>query len=119
MVLWLAAKNRLLTNAERSRRHVAVSSACELYGDDETTLHVFRDFPSAKEVWQGYFQLIENWNTLFAITVWCMWRWRNERIFKHQFPAIAARLMEIRRSSTGYTNAAAAFSSFGAVRHLV
>ncbi|KAG8473137.1 hypothetical protein CXB51_035140 [Gossypium anomalum] len=52
LFLWLAAKQRLLTNSERVRRGFGQSSLCSLCGhDSEDLLHVLRDCLIAKETW--------------------------------------------------------------------
>ncbi|CAA0831554.1 Protein of unknown function (DUF3527 [Striga hermonthica] len=51
--LWLAAKDRLLTNSERYRRHLATSPLCELCrSHPETTLHVLRDCEFSTKFWK-------------------------------------------------------------------
>ncbi|KAH1045831.1 hypothetical protein J1N35_036615 [Gossypium stocksii] len=48
--LWLALKNRLLTNAKRTRRGIGHNSSCPLYGYEfEDLAHVLRDCPFAKD----------------------------------------------------------------------
>ncbi|CAN1842174.1 Putative ribonuclease H protein At1g65750 [Linum perenne] len=50
--LWLVAHDRVLTNAERCRRHmVAVGDCQRCRGCTEDTLHVVRDCQVAREVW--------------------------------------------------------------------
>lgn len=51
--MWLAAKGRLLTNAQRVRRHLATSDLCPLCESHiETILHTLRDCNKAREVWE-------------------------------------------------------------------
>ncbi|CAA0834018.1 Unknown protein, partial [Striga hermonthica] len=51
--MWLIVKERLLTNGERFRRHLAESAACELCGSaQETILHCLRDCPHAEQTWR-------------------------------------------------------------------
>ncbi|CAN1162622.1 Putative ribonuclease H protein At1g65750 [Linum perenne] len=48
--LWLAVNDRLLTNAERHRRHLATSTDCNLCHEvSEDVTHILRDCPPAKE----------------------------------------------------------------------
>ncbi|XP_016732262.1 uncharacterized protein [Gossypium hirsutum] len=50
--LWLAFKQRILTNSERTRRGIDHSNSCTLCGHDFEDLgHVLRDCPSAKDIW--------------------------------------------------------------------
>ncbi|CAA0819658.1 Unknown protein [Striga hermonthica] len=74
--MWLVAKNCLMTNSERCRRHLASSSTCELCGlAPESILHTLRDCPKASQVWM---QLIPG-NKLpdfFALEL-KQWLWYN------------------------------------------
>ncbi|CAL1366987.1 unnamed protein product [Linum trigynum] len=99
--LWLAVHDRLLTNAERARRHIADSSGCQrCRGDSETLDHVLRQCPFAKEVWAEVLpealrpddsRDIKTWLTeslkcppsqvRFGFTCWFLWRARNGFIF--------------------------------------
>ncbi|CAN1188105.1 Putative ribonuclease H protein At1g65750 [Linum perenne] len=99
--LWLAAKDRLLTNATRKRRGMCQEARCEycLIGE-ETASHFLRECSFAREVWnrtrreflsEPDWQLpLSDWmefylksdNGLqFGIVCWFLWRARNERIF--------------------------------------
>ncbi|CAN1810691.1 Putative ribonuclease H protein At1g65750 [Linum perenne] len=52
--LWLASHGKLLTNAERMRRHMAVNGDCHrCLGIEESVLHVIRDCPFARQVWSS------------------------------------------------------------------
>lgn len=56
--LWLAYKQKLLTNLERVRRTIGQTSVCPICQfHTEDVLHVLRDDPAANEVW---LQLILN-----------------------------------------------------------
>ncbi|CAN1167395.1 Putative ribonuclease H protein At1g65750 [Linum perenne] len=99
--LWLAAKEKLLTNEARSRRGLCLGGDCRwCSGEAESTAHVLRDCNFAKAFWQaiGDFDLntpdwqlnLSEWfqaflasdNGLrFGIGCWFLWRARNERIF--------------------------------------
>ncbi|KAL9224347.1 hypothetical protein vseg_000390 [Gypsophila vaccaria] len=108
LFLWLVLHDRTLSNSNRFKRGLTEDARCVSCGVlEETTLHILRDCPKAKVVWQSihsgllnsrYFSLpleewiihgishetcltIENWSTLFALTVWWIWRWRNCRVF--------------------------------------
>ncbi|CAN1760047.1 Putative ribonuclease H protein At1g65750 [Linum perenne] len=63
--LWLAAQNKLLTNEERCRRHLATSDECGGCNSAiESVIHVVRDCPVAKEIW--YELLCKFWMRLVA-----------------------------------------------------
>ncbi|CAA0809421.1 Polynucleotidyl transferase- ribonuclease H-like superfamily protein [Striga hermonthica] len=105
--LWLIVKGKLLTNVERRRQHLTDSSLCTLCGRaEESTLHCLRDCARATLVWQrllpdsmpGFFSLplpewlsqnlqnglhinVIGWKTTFGVTLWQLWRGRNEEIF--------------------------------------
>ncbi|KAL4383201.1 hypothetical protein GQ457_15G013690 [Hibiscus cannabinus] len=50
--IWLTFHNRLLTNVERVRRHVASSGSCEICNNGQEDMdHVLRFFTVAKGVW--------------------------------------------------------------------
>ncbi|CAN1850054.1 Putative ribonuclease H protein At1g65750 [Linum perenne] len=95
--------NRLLTNAERCRRHLSDADDCGLcHGCPETIVHVLRDYPVAKEAWCGllnirssdeFFQAqSEDWwksnlrdhkkSCSFGFMCWILWKCWNERIFE-------------------------------------
>ncbi|CAN1796887.1 Putative ribonuclease H protein At1g65750 [Linum perenne] len=103
--LWLVAHNRLLTNSERHRRHLAEVGACQVCpGLEESVLHVLRDCPLASATWellalpsgdQTFFQTpllqwIEGFIRkpelclLFGVTCWWLWRARNDRVFNNK-----------------------------------
>lgn len=51
--LWLAYRDQLLTNAERTRRYLVSSSICSIcHGKEEFLLHVMRDCHAASSIWQ-------------------------------------------------------------------
>lgn len=102
-------EGRLLTIAERMRRHLVENDNCHLcLGVSEDILHVLRDYIIAKGVWQrllpaGQWQpffssssiawLIGNlasdpiegngigWPTRFGIVYWSLWQKRNDWVF--------------------------------------
>lgn len=95
-------------NANRYKRNMADNPRCLVCdASEETTLHILRDCPAARMVWrkvggptelphffhQDLLQWVsENlafsdpvgalvWATCFGITVWWLWRWRNNIMF--------------------------------------
>ncbi|CAN1191394.1 Putative ribonuclease H protein At1g65750 [Linum perenne] len=102
--LWLATHNRLLTNEERSRRHLTnqvVCSRCSL--QTESLSHVLLDCQFASQVWAKTLPLglderrrhptFESWwsamlkntscNIKFGISAWLIWKARNKFIFEN------------------------------------
>ncbi|MBA0809502.1 hypothetical protein Gohar_025151, partial [Gossypium harknessii] len=50
--LWLALKQRLLTNAERARRGLGIDGVCQVCGHgSEDIMHVLRDCPATRDIW--------------------------------------------------------------------
>ncbi|CAA0822774.1 Polynucleotidyl transferase- ribonuclease H-like superfamily protein [Striga hermonthica] len=105
--LWLAAQEKLLTNVERHRRHITRSTLCPLCEQfPESTLHCLRDCVGAKQIWMtliptknhsAFFSMplrdwiVQNlqnglsisvvaWETIFGVTVWQIWKGRNDKI---------------------------------------
>ena len=101
MFLSLLLHNKLLTNAERFRRHMGVSPKCVICAAEEEDLdHVLRFCTNATMTWQAIhshnvpgaesnegrstwlqhnlFNQLEdpNWPTKFLITLWYIWKWR-------------------------------------------
>ncbi|KAL9236717.1 hypothetical protein vseg_011353 [Gypsophila vaccaria] len=108
LFVWLVLQDRILSNSNRLKRGLADNARCSACGHlEETTLHILRECPKAKRIWlmihsslpsSDSFSLpledwimdnitcsssfgIENWDTLFALTIWWTWRWRNCRVF--------------------------------------
>ncbi|CAN1849082.1 Putative ribonuclease H protein At1g65750 [Linum perenne] len=108
--LWLAMHNKLMTNLERTRRHLTSNSLCPRCSNhDESVSHVLRDCRFASEVWAALqFQVtrpdsgvFSEWlaagmehqeGMLFGIGCWYLWKARNERVFSANFqsPAVVA-----------------------------
>ncbi|CAN1162405.1 Putative ribonuclease H protein At1g65750 [Linum perenne] len=101
--LWLVAHERVLTNGERCRRHIAQDSSCyRCSGVQEDLLHVVRDCTLAREVWRSLFPVYvvnnfftedlqvwlrnglqaKNLNIPFDIVIWLLWKARNEAVFE-------------------------------------
>ncbi|CAN1819071.1 Putative ribonuclease H protein At1g65750, partial [Linum perenne] len=101
--LWIVSSNKLLTNAERHRRHLTSSGDCGVCtGEPETSIHILRDCALSREVWSrfrdiseqpGFFTAnMEDWwssnllsvatATKFGVICWVLWKCRNERTFE-------------------------------------
>ncbi|CAN0880875.1 Putative ribonuclease H protein At1g65750 [Linum grandiflorum] len=99
--LWLTAHGRLLTNAERHRRHMTAAANCpRCPAEPETLAHTFRDCSFAIEVWKhldfpGRSEALwslpfHEWlgcllksdkKLLFGVTLWSLWKTRNAEVF--------------------------------------
>ncbi|CAA0824102.1 Unknown protein [Striga hermonthica] len=120
--LWLLTKNRLLTNEERRRRHLAADALCGVCSQaDESALHVLRDCHLAAAIWMkllpsdyraSFFALqlddwvlsnlmprpdhgYTQWDRTFGVVVWKIWKWRNEHIFQGKTKEVECGLREI------------------------
>ncbi|CAJ2669285.1 unnamed protein product [Trifolium pratense] len=109
--LWIATHERLLTNYRRSKWGNGISPTCPSCGnDDETIIHVLRDCIHATQIWirlvasnhiTNFFSLSlscrdwifdnisgahnKDWQTIFMVTCWYLWMWRNKSIFEEGF----------------------------------
>ncbi|CAN1146313.1 Putative ribonuclease H protein At1g65750 [Linum perenne] len=99
--IWLAAKDKLLTNEGRCRRGLSDDKNCRWYGTvAESIVHVLRDYSFAQGTWRAVggfntdgpdWQLDANdWfqrflggelALRFGIVCWYLWKSRNERLF--------------------------------------
>ncbi|KAL4353002.1 hypothetical protein GQ457_06G021180 [Hibiscus cannabinus] len=107
--IWLVYHDRLFTNVERVRGHLASSELCELCGRDREDLeHVLRSCIMARNVWllaiptetrhiffnlpfmdwvyknlfDHSFMVTElNWSTRFAVLCWLIWKRRCSLLF--------------------------------------
>ncbi|CAN1179618.1 Putative ribonuclease H protein At1g65750 [Linum perenne] len=99
--LWLAAKDKLLTNEGRCRRGLSTDDNCGWCGmATESIVHVLRDCSFARDTWRavgGFDTEGLEWNRetsewlqlflagekdlRFGIVCWYLWRSRNERLF--------------------------------------
>lgn len=105
-------KQRLLTNAERTRRGIGIDPTCGICGQEyEDVLHTLWDCTAARDIWNHLIPLGEhptfysgslfewmelnlrnqqavnlargvNWHCLFGIIIWCIWKYRNLYIFQ-------------------------------------
>ncbi|CAN1152790.1 Putative ribonuclease H protein At1g65750 [Linum perenne] len=103
--LWLAAHDRLLTNAERRRRHMTEEDNCHRCTNvSETSLNILRDCNLARSVWLAllppdivadfFSGTVHEWiikgvrlgtdGLLFGVTAWILWKAWNEDIFDNK-----------------------------------
>lgn len=106
--LWLLMHDRVLCNVNRMKRYLTDDPRCQrCNGQEETLLHLLRDCPAARSIWSAvggtarynsFFQgdlqqwitrnlkaegliFSEKWPTIFSLTLWWNWRWRNCVVF--------------------------------------
>ncbi|CAN1163535.1 Putative ribonuclease H protein At1g65750 [Linum perenne] len=124
--LWTATHNRLMTNAERHRRHLTGNPECGLCVDEpESQNHILRSCPMARQVWAStlnidesddFFSLnVEDWwrrnitskdtALIFGLTCWILWNARNIRVFEGKLTS-AAGIMEQGRFWARISNSA-------------
>ncbi|XP_019162015.1 PREDICTED: uncharacterized protein LOC109158583 [Ipomoea nil] len=106
--IWLILKGRLLTNAERFRRHLADSGRCPCCDLEEESLkHLFWDCSAIQTTWHltdtptcfGFpvhwsiehwietncsIKQDHSWPSRFAFTLWSRWKNRNAWTFQNQ-----------------------------------
>lgn len=106
--MWLALRNRLMTNANRVVRGFTDDPSCLVCGTNEETVdHILCRCPVAPVVWRKFpamndYELFnkdindridsniyprdttrdEVWLIVFATTIWWLWKWRNSRCFE-------------------------------------
>ncbi|CAN1816373.1 Putative ribonuclease H protein At1g65750 [Linum perenne] len=114
--LWLATNERLLTNAERARRHISIVSACPRCGSEsESVGHVLRDCQFAAETCsnlgfqidgRGWDDAVSSWiigglqgvkGMLFGVTAGLIWKARNELIFANKLATPSQLALRIQR----------------------
>ncbi|KAJ8431324.1 hypothetical protein Cgig2_013540 [Carnegiea gigantea] len=103
---WLVVHDKLLTNAERYKRHMVSYSNCVVCGAEREDInHILRRCPQAFSVWQAlnfkdftpvdrqlgvqeWFKLNAtkvhedpHWQTKFLTTTWYIWKWRCKASF--------------------------------------
>ena len=105
--VWLAVQERILTNKLRVARRLTEQGNCERCGClEEDTLHVLRDCPKSKEVWNNFnrnqfvFNNVKSWitgniltncseefpwNVMFTSIIWHIWKCRNDEVFNGKF----------------------------------
>lgn len=123
--LWLVYHQRIMSNDMRARRGFAILNNCHRCPNaKEDVDHILRSCPNAKDVWRKIApnRVMQNawkkpfltwvgdnvrnrerpggaanWNTTFAVTVWWLWRWRNDQIFNDSHMMIKEKVAWIRR----------------------
>ncbi|CAL1407398.1 unnamed protein product [Linum trigynum] len=109
--LWLAARERLLTNGERNRRHLSTTNICpQCKAAPETILDVLRDCEFSRLPWMQFIQPsghqrffrshLQDWiihhvrqektSLDFGIFCWSLWQIRNDRVFAGKITTTAA-----------------------------
>ncbi|OMO65780.1 reverse transcriptase [Corchorus capsularis] len=110
----------IMHNRNRVVRNLTEDPSCKQCGAaNENTLHVLRDCPHAKEVWNhwvgasdtNFFRCSEAqwwnanlidqknrligdwpWSLIFAVTAWRIWKWRNEGCFANKSYTVSTKL---------------------------
>lgn len=107
MFVWQLYHNRLLTRSRIFKWGVGSPFCYHCNNIEETTLHVLRDCPLARIVWnhlveahnRGNFFISSNnqwfqnnifnhsihWSELWANTCYWLWTWRNKQIHEEEF----------------------------------
>ena len=123
--MWLLLNNEVMTNVERNRRHVSSMTRCQVCNiADESSLHLIRDCHFAISVWERiiideqsiwffstdmslsdwlFRNLVEqkhhkfpmDWNIVFGVTIWFLWKRRNRFVLgdDSQSPAFSAEIL--------------------------
>lgn len=110
--MWIATHNKLMTALRRSKWSGASTECQRCVGNTETVIHILRDCPFANAIW---LELVDNgkildfftlehdnwfnlclsqnlakdkdgdWKSIFMITCWFLWKWRNSCLFEEGF----------------------------------
>lgn len=134
-----------MTNNMRVRRGFASCDKCWLCSEKvEDIEHVLRECPAADEVWlrilpelhhKSRNMSFRNWldygianrgnghkpeleNSLFALTIWWLWKWRNNAIFTGRFHSIQSKVQWESRSWKGHEEGAVKVNYDGSIDHL-
>lgn len=100
-----------MSNKNRMRRGLTDDPLCLSCGEEETSLHILRDCPNARRIWNAFpSQIFQQaygdttiqkrvatnmskeftdeitmcWPSTFTVTIWWLWRWRNQHCFGRQ-----------------------------------
>ncbi|CAL1395909.1 unnamed protein product [Linum trigynum] len=116
--MWLVMQGKVTTNEMRVRRHLSEDGSCyRCVSQEENLAHIFRNCPPAAFLWhrtvpggaqQEFFSLSWDawlhwnlafkestmngvpWNAFFSIALWCLWKNRNEGVFKGEDKTLSA-----------------------------
>ncbi|MFQ6631975.1 hypothetical protein Gotur_008481 [Gossypium turneri] len=81
--IWLAFKQKLLANMKQVRRGIGNGSLCAICGhDSKDILHAIRDCSGAKENHHRIVSTGVEWNSLFSLIAWRIWKNRSLFIFQ-------------------------------------
>ncbi|XP_019163602.1 PREDICTED: uncharacterized protein LOC109159944 [Ipomoea nil] len=121
--LWLVRHNKIMTNLCRTQRKLTNDDSCwTCVGTPEDTNHVLRFCPAAEAIWTAILPEFHDktkhlplvpWldkgvaakgngrrpvsdNITFAVTLWWVWKWRNEAIFKNLVKPLSVKVQQIR-----------------------
>ncbi|KAL5736493.1 hypothetical protein ACOSQ2_031281 [Xanthoceras sorbifolium] len=111
--LWTLLHKKLMTNQQRAVRGLCIEEDCSrCSGTVEGLKHLFRGCPEAITVWESickgstrtpsFLGTFDNWikgnlkdnkkskfglpnMLIFAVSLWCIWKWRCSRIFDSNF----------------------------------
>lgn len=116
----------------RFKRHMTDDPKCFVCGaEEETTLHILRDCPIARMVWnllggpaatqEFYERALKDWvtsslkhqeetgypiwATLFCLSIWWIWKWRNNIVFgrNHEVPQDIGGFLQVRYDETRWS----------------
>lgn len=117
ILLWKISQGALVTNTFRLRRGLSVESLCPVCSlDNETSLHILRDYPCSSQVWmavarksldQNFFNsnlqewlsvnLVDRtlygnveWRVVFGAGLSSIWLARNEKVFQDKESSVQA-----------------------------
>lgn len=130
--LWLSRHERIMTNKQRMKRGFATCDKCWCCKDvSEDIEHTLRRCPAADEVWRRvlpdfYWRTrhlpFQSWldngiankgngrkpeadNSLFALALWWIWKWRNEAIFTNTLYHLQSKVLWINTQMERVTDA--------------
>ncbi|XP_019167626.1 PREDICTED: uncharacterized protein LOC109163328 [Ipomoea nil] len=130
--LWLVAHGRIMTNSNRVKRGLTTCDKCWACDDlIEDVDHVLRSYPAAKDLCKAVFPdsfqrrsmlpfsiwLLDglasksdgkgplNASSLFAITLWWIWKWRNEAVFNNNVKPLCFKISWVKAQYEEVNNA--------------
>ncbi|XP_031124258.1 uncharacterized protein LOC116026974 [Ipomoea triloba] len=146
--IWLLLHGKILTNAERRRRHLTTNDWCVCCaGVEETCDHLFRYCSESRGIWDtaacssrvhSKLQNLDwtrwlltnlegdqrsgfgvNWPARFAIRFWWIWKWGNDTVFNGRSITFDQKIQWIRRQEEEVLNAFAVTRSTGGLEQRV